>query len=395
MKRRPALSLILCAALLAACGRRPAIPEAEPNDTAERAQLLTGECTVNGKLHSSEDVDLYRIELPEAHNVRVRLSGVPNADIVLSLLDGGGRELKRYDETGPDGQEEAVDLGLDLGVSYLRVAVQSTGRVAYDKPYGLVLDYEPMAGREREPNDSPAQATLVAGGAAGGRYYPSRNELAADKTEQDWLRLEVPQDRRVVLDAEVSGVPGVNPLLQVCDGAGRRLRAASGHGEGEGAALRGLGLSGPAAFVVLQAQDPVGNIRESYRLQASWRDWPGDVELEPNEALAAATPFEGESVSGTLAPVGDQDWYRFTVPAGPGAALSVRLTGVPDLDLTLSLRDAQGRELRRADAGGKSDGEKISGARLAAGGYFLAVSEKSGKVDDAYFTYTLTKSLTP
>lgn len=393
MNRRSVLPLLLSAVLLAACGRKPSVPEAEPNDAHAQAHVLTGECTVDGTLNSSDDVDIYRLEVAEPHNARVRVSGVPNADLVLSLLDSGRRELKRYDETGPDGQEEAVDLGLDPGSYYLKVSVKGTGRVAYTKPYALTLDYEPMDGREREPNESAAQATPMADAAAGGRYFPARHWLAEDKAERDWLSLSVPQDRPMVLDAELSGVPGVDPILMVCDGDGRRVREASPASSGEGTALRGIGLSGPKAFAVLRAQGPASNPRDSYRLQTSWRRWMGDAELEPNESAAAATPFDGESMTGALAPVGDQDWYRFSAPAG--GALSVELAPVADLDLTLSLRDAQGKELKRADASGKSGGEAIAGVPLAAGDYFLAVSEKSGKVDDAYFTYVLKKSLKP
>ena len=305
MNARARLSLMLCAALLAACGRKPVVREQEPNDAAGQATVLPGECTVTGSLSSPQDVDFYRLDVTEPHNASLHLSGVPHADLVLSVLDRDRREVKRYDENGVDGQEDAVDLGLDPGTYYFRVSDKLQERVASLKPYTLEVGFEPAAGREREPDDSREQATVVSADAMGGHYFPSRNALAPDSehAEADWFRLAVPADGRGVLDAEVSGVPGVTPLLSVHDGGGRRLREAAGAGAGEGAALRGVGLAGPgSAFLSLRAQGLPGNLADSYSLKTAWRRWPGDTELEPNESAAAATPFAGETISGAIAP---------------------------------------------------------------------------------------------
>lgn len=97
---------------------------------------------------------------------------------------------------------------------------------------------------------------------------------------------------------------------------------------------------------------------------------------EPNQTVATATvlPLGGEAF-GTLASVGDIDWYAITVPAGvrlraetaPGLGVQVR-------DTVVTLLDASGSPLRSNDDGVASGWySQLYAPVLPAGLYFLAV----------------------
>src|SRR5437868_3373577 len=94
---------VLVAAALAACG--PA-REKEPNDDFGQATPVKAG-RVQGTLSSASDADYYSIdnqEMPAA--LSAHLSGIKEADFVVSVYDKDRKELKRYDETGVGGDED-------------------------------------------------------------------------------------------------------------------------------------------------------------------------------------------------------------------------------------------------------------------------------------------------
>src|SRR5690606_18474507 len=103
------------------------------------------------------------------------------------------------------------------------------------------------------------------------------------------------------------------------------------------------------------------------------------VELEVNDDLPEATPFDGGgSMSGTLS-AGDVDLFRLVVPAGGSvrAGTSDGGTGCAT-DTRIALLDVTGRALVTADDGGVAacslidPTEAAGAANLPAGVYFLA-----------------------
>ncbi|HXF82145.1 MAG TPA: VWA domain-containing protein [bacterium] len=80
-------------------------------------------------------------------------------------------------------------------------------------------------------------------------------------------------------------------------------------------------------------------------------DEPGiALEREANNTTAAANPLElGRRLKGIIDPLGEQDYFRLTVPGLTAQVLTFELLGRPYLRTSLTLSDASGQVLRRFD----------------------------------------------
>jgi serine/threonine-protein kinase len=126
----------------------------------------------------------------------------------------------------------------------------------------------------------------------------------------------------------------------------------------------------------------------------------GDEEHEPNNTAKQANLIGDDKtlrghIGKCLSPEeSDRDYYQFHVEKAP-MVLHADLTGVPGIDLKLTLYDDDGRKVAEADDDGPGGGEDLPNVRLSEPGeYFLAVREVwvQGKpaTEDPTNWYTLT-----
>ena len=391
------LTILTLSLTLLACGPSK---EKEPNDTYQQATLLKAGGTGVGHINTAKDQDWYRIDAAGDGVLSVKLGGIRDVDFVLAFLDKERRELKRVDETIVGGDEQLFDLGLSAGSYYLVVSNKNEAAANAEQEYELITKLEPSAGREREPNDGSLSAQpLEAGGLAKGHYWPARQLLSEDPeaVEEDWYAVQVANAGLFLLNADVSEVAKVDPILEVYDTNGYKLKELDAGGVGEGESLRNFGVRGPGKFMLrLRSKyKNAGNDEDAYDLLTELRPYQGRTEFEPNDQRSDATPLELESIGGTMAPAGDQDWYKISVSTDGRWLLRVELTGLPGMDLSLSLRDAVGTELALVDNMGREQPETLTGWGAGKGDYYAVVSEKSGKKSDSRQTYALTQKLIP
>ncbi|MEK7389270.1 MAG: hypothetical protein AAB036_06200 [Elusimicrobiota bacterium] len=379
------------ALMLGACGP---VKEAEPNDSYQQAgSLKTGGKAV-GTIAVAKDQDWYRMDVEAAGVLNAKIGGIRDVDFVVAVFDKDRRELKRVDETTVGGDEHLLDIGLSAGAYYLVVSNKNEKVNNAAQPYELQTSYETSNTREHEPNDTALTAApLEAGDLVKGHYWPTRQLLSEDleAEEEDWYSIGVTKQGLFLLNIDVSEVPKIDPVVEVYDTNGYKLRELDAGGVGEGETLRNFGVRGPGKFLLrLRSKyKNTGNADVPYDLLTELRPYQGLTEFEPNDQRADATPLELDSMSGTIAPVGDQDWYRVSVSSFGRSLLRAELSGLAGTDLALSLRDGLGNELISVDNMGREQPEILTGWGASAGEYYLVVSEKSGKKADSRQTYQL------
>ena len=385
--------LLALGACLCACGP---VHEQEPNDDYTHATPLPAGRTAQGTLGSAADVDWYRVQASRDGILSVRLSGIRETDWVLSVRGPDRTELKRIDETGIGGDEQALDLFVGPAGLYLVVSNKNAKANNPSQPYRMKTTFESPVGREREPNDGALSATVLEPNAPmRGHYFPSTNLLAEDGQEEDWFKISVAKPGLQVLNIDVSEVPKVDAVLEVYDANSYKVREADAGGAGEAETIRNFGVRGPAEYKLrLRAKGRAANPDVFYQLVTELVPYQGNVEFEPNDQRLDATPMEGDSISGTIAPTGDVDWYRLAADTGTKQILSAELSAVPGMDLQLAVMDEVGNPMLLIDNMGKEQPEVLTGIGARAVQY-LVVSEKTGKKADARQGYTLTRRLTP
>ncbi|HTR51993.1 MAG TPA: serine/threonine-protein kinase [Kofleriaceae bacterium] len=148
-----------------------------------------------------------------------------------------------------------------------------------------------------------------------------------------------------------------------------------------------LGGAGAATWYALREPPPLTEERE-----------PNDDVAHAN-VIAAGKPVTGYIGKRRSPEDGDRDVFVVPWPAGEKRVVTVRVTGVPNLDVNLAIADADGQHGATADSGGIGDGEVLH-RRAIAGPLVITVGETMGKdqklpVENVSDPYTLTVTEEP
>lgn len=384
--------------LLCACGPTR---EVEPNDSYQRATALKPGGVGVGTMKNAKEPHWWRIDVAAEGVLSAKLGGIRDIDFAIAAYDKDRRELMRVDETTVGGDEQLIGLGVAPGVYYLVVSNRNQAANNPTQEYRLVTSFEAVAGRERQPNFTALTAQPVeAGGAVRGWYWPTRNLLSDDPAAagvDHWFSVEVRKPGLFLLNADIGEVPRIDPLLEVYDTNGYKLVAVDQGGVGEDESLRNFGVRGPAKYLLRlrSKRNEAGNSDAPFDLMTELLPYQGRTEFEPNNQRVDATPFEMDSIQGAISPAGDADWYKIGIATEAKSLLRAELSGVPAMDLTLTLKDGLGNDLLLVDNSGKEQPEVLTGYGVAPGDYFLVVAEKTGKKADGRNSYTLSKKLIP
>lgn len=387
--------IILTALLAAGCGRSR---EKEPNDHFTQATPLRAGGEVRGTMASAADKDVYRIKVSdEKALLALHVGGIRSMDFVLSFQDSDRLELKRFDETGSGGDEEAVDLGVVRGVYYLVLSNKNPEADNTEQTYTLKTSLTSGVRWESEPNDRALLAdVLEPGELMRGHYFPSRNLLSVEdgRSEEDWFLIDVKKSGMFTLNIDVSEVPQIDPVLEIYDANSYMVKQVDAGGKGEPETLKNFGIRGPVRYHLrLRSKTRAANSQVPYEILTELRSYTGESEFEPNDQRLDATPFTRESIEGNISPAGDADWYRVETDTSSRYILRADLSPLAGMDLKLELTDDIGNVLMTVNDRGREKPELLTGFGLSRREYYLVVSEVSGKGKDARRAYTLSKEL--
>jgi hypothetical protein len=148
---------------------------------------------------------------------------------------------------------------------------------------------------------------------------------------------------------EVTPEASVAVKLDVLDGAGKSIIAASGADPGQPVTIPNLALAGAAPFVRVR-RTAAGDAPGNYKIVVRVLPLDAGAEIEPDDTAAQANdlPVPGEAI-GYLGWRHDQDWYRLpTAALAEGSVLAVDLDPIPGVSSRLALVDAAGKKLSEA-----------------------------------------------
>lgn len=272
-------------ALYLVYGRRDAwasaLIEQEPNDEPNMANLLLPEQPLSayiGKRMSATygDVDHYRFDVPldTARVIDLRLSAIPNIDLVLEIVrKGDSMPLLVADSTGVGEPESIPNLTLRGGTYFVRVRERfqsvrwPTENVS--DPYRLSLRFiEQPPARETELNDAFEVAERLSPG-------EPREGVIGWAGDRDVYCFEAPQAPHTIV---LQG-PSLDFILKLIDRDSRSVREQNVRGLGEGEELE-VPLS--SAF-----QRPCVEVRahEAKGAPRAEPDRPYNIELMPRRSV--------------------------------------------------------------------------------------------------------------
>jgi hypothetical protein len=206
---------------------------------------------------------------------------------------------------------------------------------------------------EREPNNTPAYANLLASGA------PVRGTIGAAISDRegdvDYFRIPAGRGARQV-QARLEGIPGVDLVLELFDASGRRIAKLDDRGRGLGEWLQPTAIGPGEAYLAVrelwaEGTKPTENAPDPYTLTALWGAPAPGWEVEPNDWPGAATPLAG-TARGYLGSAGDRDWYAVAVGKKGKLAGSVEVPAGIDVVVFL---DELGKKIVDRHSAGESE----------------------------------------
>jgi hypothetical protein len=362
--------------------------EREPNDDAPRATPLAAVSDATGYHGRRRDEDWLRLPLDGvaagstlklelspvegvAPSIRVEAAGTT----VAEARAGRGEELrmrnvgilKPTEASRPSPSPDGARKG-DTTYVVIRAA---EGRNT-DVRWVLRASAEPpLDGAEREPNDTPAKATSVDASSGSARISGFLWPGDADY----FLVTGAPAG--TLVSASLDGVPRVDLRLEWGS------IKADDNGSDKGETLPPLpGGRDLLLKVSARARDTAFDV--PYTLTLSTQPAGEDTEVEPNNNATQATVLKGTTARGWLAPKGDEDWFRFTVPDGATKA-SAAVTAPSGVTLSVRLVDDTKTPLGPALGGGRAAGPVTAGRS-----YYAVVKASSEKQSNPRDSYTLT-----
>jgi hypothetical protein len=212
----------------------------------------------------------------------------------------------------------------------LALAVGGFFFIRHDKP--RVLD------EEVEPNDDPATANAVESGRSIRGHIGQRR--SPEESDRDFYHLSVtpPNDR---LTVEVTGIPEMDLILQLYDGAGKLVAESETGAEGDAEAIFDQRVQ-PGEYYVqvrevwVSGENATENVSDWYSLKVLVDHAPATEEVEPNGDPALANTVAASNVMvGRLTHPGDVDC--FLVPPPIPSAVGAAVTGLPGVDMRIAL----------------------------------------------------------
>src|SRR5262245_12267069 len=177
-------------------------------------------------------------------------------------------------------------------------------------------------GAEREPNNTPGYANLLAQSPVRGTIGAPLNDRESDV---DYYRVPAGKGPRA-LHARLEGIPGVDLVLELFDAQGRRIAKSDARGRGLGEWLQPTAIGPTEAYLAVRevwidGTPPTANALDPYTLTARWGPPQQQWEIEPNDWAAAATPLSASGrMRGYLGSAEDRDWFSIT-PAKTGLVM--------------------------------------------------------------------------
>lgn len=316
-------------------------------------------------------------EFAAAFASAVAVMSRPGAPELGELVSPAERKI---DRAGTREEFEQFERSLRMRHALRIAAAASVGVAAVAAGIWLSARAGAAPTMEREPNDATSSAVhLGTGGVVRGFIEQSD----AESGDRDVYLVDAAGPARPVLVAEVSGVPGVDLVLEVVDGRGVVLARSDNQGEGGGEYLPNVRPNDAAAWIVVrplfeQGVAPRHNELSPYALSVRQRSAYLGEESEPNDVVAeSGRLIVGQSAVGLLGTAGDRDVWAFA--PGP-VSTEVSVSGIAGVDLAIELLDEWGGRIARVDAAGPGQSElvRIGGVGVYADARFVAVEHRSG-----------------
>jgi len=355
--------------------------ELEYNNTKEQAnELKLGE-DIKGFFPEKGDQDWYKliVNVPGKNIIRIDLSAVPEIDSGIEIYNEKGSRLKTYN-AGKEGEAEGiVNLGVAEGTIYY-IMVKAYNGINQNDSYTLKTQLTSpwQEGQEFELNNKKEQANEL-------KLGEDIKGFFQEKGDQDWYKLIVNVPGKNIIRIDLSAIPEVDSGIHIYDEVGRQLKTYNMGEKGEAESIINLGVTEGIYYIEVKTYNGI-NQNDGYTLETQLTaPWQESQEFELNDKKEQANELKLERIiTGYIFPENDDDWYTVTVPEEGLDILVVDLSAVPQVNLSLTLLDDAGKQLKKMDISDKGEEESMVRMKCPSGKFYVKVNGRQANTEESY-----------
>ncbi|MEH7156078.1 Ig-like domain-containing protein [Neobacillus drentensis] len=291
----------------------------EPNDTKENAFPVVSGKEYYGTIDSILDVDYYEIQPNGEGQIRATLENLPfNYD--LYLYDAQGNYLASSDRDGT--ASEVIDYYTTTNEVHYIAVIPYSSNYSPSSNYKVKISYPSSdpRGSEFEPNDIKEQSYPILSGTA---YF----DKISSPTDVDYYTFTTEKEGTIY--ARLEQLP-FNYNLKLLDRNGNEVTYDSSNYGKTDEVIEFFAPEASTYYLKVYPESGESSSTFTYKMKVTYptNTVLFDKELEPNDTFESAFPVETmRTYSQLLDASNDQDYYKFTVPAGNH--VNVSLTKLP------------------------------------------------------------------
>ncbi len=368
--------------------------EIEPNNTFTNATPAFPDKEYTGTIESEKDIDNFLLTVKDTTNLRIELSGIKginNAFTVYRINGSSSLLLKVVDDNRKSSQEELADIHVSPGTYIISVHHgERDEKKGNPESWYILKISSDSASIESEPNDNASNSNTISfDGTIKGYYSPAKNPYnesqAAKFREEDWYSFEVTADENnpAIVNINLSGVPGVDSVLELYDSSGNRFDQSDTGGPGYGESFNGYGLQKSGVYyIVVASKNLQFNHKDTYALSLTSDVHEQGSELEPNNTFDQALKLSSTGITGKINSSGDNDYYMLD----PSEKMNYRieLTGDENTDVTLTVFSSARKKLFEINNSGAGEVEVIPNLQVKEQTYLLVTSSSKTESEAGY-----------
>ncbi len=262
----------------------------------------------------------------------IKLSGVPDVNSVITLLNADKEELAASDLKGAGEEEIIKDIGIKKSGRYY-LMISSNFESNSDVPYLLHISSRPHDyTTEIEPNNSPKKSNTITGNELKGRIFPDRdkdyylykNEVTSSDTPSLYRIIATPKS-------------DLNLIIKAFDIDNEKLFDIDNSRSGEKEIMHALL---PNTFYVELSSKRGDSKDQLYSLSIKSYPYSESYEIEPNDKKENATPINGNKITGFISKSGDIDYYYLEYDRRVRKNFTIH--GIKDSEIKISVTDPLG-----------------------------------------------------
>ncbi len=391
-------SIIIIILVLFAC-KKSFIKEIEPNNSFDEAEIIELNKEVRGYLDSASDTDYYQIISSGDTVVAVDLSAVKGVNHAVEIyFDNGGQKklVKLIDDVRKSSAEKMPNLFLESGRYYFKIMFgdRDAAEGSADSHYSFKLTSGEYISSEKEGNDNFANATAIEQGEIyGGFYYPAFDKLnktaGFESKEMDFYAVQVDcsAENPVLLDVKVSGVEGIDSVLNLFDPFQVLIETSNNNAAGQGENFSDIGLSKPGKyFIAVFSNNFEVNYDKKYDIQVLIKPFDVSSEMESNNDTARANVISGSVINGKIFPASDSDFFQYK-PESSNSMHRIEIIPPVGMDIKFDIISSSAEVLFTVD--NFKDGEKESFPNFYSDKDFYLKVYAAGSYADGEMNYSL------